>query len=271
MQFALPVPQAHPQIEMRASSSLRPYARNARTHSPRQIRQIADSIRRFGFVNPILVDGEGEIIAGHGRLAAAQQLGLPTVPVLQVTHLSPAEKRAYVLADNRLAEHAGWDREILAIELQALIDFEFDLEITGFDLAEIDIILDEDRVRKSQAAPGPEDDVPAVSTGPAVTQAGDIWTLGMHRLICGDTRDPQALARLLDGDEVDLIFTDPPYNVPVEGHISGLGKVKHREFAFASGEMSPSEFPTFLQEALAPAAARCHEGAAAQTSGTMPV
>ena len=148
------------QIEMRDPNSLLPYANNARTHSRKQIRQIADSIERFGFVNPVLIDAEGDIIAGHGRLAAAQLLGIPEVPVLPITHLSPDEKRAYILADNRLAEKAGWDREILAIELQALIDFDFEVEITGFELAEIDLILDEDRIRKSATEPEAADEVP---------------------------------------------------------------------------------------------------------------
>lgn len=263
MIFATPLPHAPAQIEMRAPNSLRPYAGNARTHSPKQLRQIADSIRRFGFVNPILVDASGDIIAGHGRLAAAELLGLSEVPVLPITHLTPAEKRAYILADNRLAEKAGWDKEILAIELQALIDFDFEVELTGFELAEIDLILDEDRARASQSEPEAADDVPPLSSGPPITQPGDLWRLGAHRLICGDARDPKALAKLMGGDEVDMIFTDPPYNVAVDGHVGGLGKVKHREFAFASGEMSPAEFTTFLREALAPAAARCREGAIA--------
>lgn len=185
------------------------------------------------------------------------------MPVLPITHLTPDEKRAYILADNRLAEKAGWDREILAIELQALIDFDFEVEITGFELAEIDLILDDDRIRKSATEPEAADEVPPVSSGPPITQAGDVWRLGAHRLICGDARDPQALAKLLGEDVVDLIFTDPPYNVAVDGHVGGLGKVKHREFAFASGEMSAAEFTAFLREAMAPAAARCREGAIA--------
>ena len=251
------------QIEMRDPKSLRPYAGNARTHSRKQIRQIADSIERFGFVNPILIDAEGDIIAGHGRLAAAQLLGIPEVPVLPVIHLSPAEKRAYILADNRLAEKAGWDKEILAIELQSLIDLDFEVELVGFELAEIDLILDEDRARNATGESDLADQFPPVAKGPAITQVGDIWSLGAHRLICGDARDPKALAKLLGDEEVDLVFTDPPYNVAVDGHVGGLGKVKHREFAFASGEMSPAEFTTFLRDALAPAAARCREGAIA--------
>jgi len=258
------VPRAQSQIEMRDPKSLRPYAGNARTHSPKQLRQIADSINRFGFVNPILIDAEGDIIAGHGRLAAAKLLGLPEVPVLPVTHLTPAEKRAYILADNRLAEKAGWDQEILAIELQALIDFDFEVELTGFELAQIDLILDED-VGRGSLRPNrrPRNFVPPLPAGPPITQPGDLWRLGAHRLICGDARDPQALAKLLGGDVVDMIFTDPPYNVEVDGHVGGLGKVKHREFAFASGEMSQTEFTTFLRDAMSPGAARCRAGAIA--------
>mgnify|MGYP003382144986 CR=1 FL=1 len=262
MTLATPLLRAQAQIELRNPKSLHPYAGNARTHSPKQLRQIADSIRRFGFVNPILVGADGDIIAGHGRLAAAELLGLSEVPVLPITHLSPAEKRAYILADNKLAEKAGWDKEILAIELQALIDFDFEVELTGFELAEIDLILDEDRARKS-SEPEAADLVPEVSPGPPITQPGDLWKLGAHRLVCGDARDPEVLAKLLGGGEVDMIFTDPPYNVKVDGHVGGLGKVKHREFAFASGEMSEAEFTSFLREALAPAAARCREGAIA--------
>ncbi len=263
MTHAEPVPETPPQIEMRGADTLRRYARNARTHSPKQVRQSAASIRSFGFVNPILIDAGGDIIAGHGRLAAAKLLGLREVPVLAITHLSPEQKRAYILADNRLAENAGWDSEILAIELQALVDFDFDIEVIGFDLAEIDIILDEDRARNVPTDPDAADLVPALPPGPPVTKPGDLWTLGAHRLICGDARDVSALDVLLGGDVVDMIFTDPPYNVAVEGHVSGLGKVKHREFAFASGEMSEAEFTTFPREALVLAAAHCRDGAIA--------
>jgi DNA modification methylase len=263
MDHVTPPPAYARQMELRPLASLMPYAGNARTHSRAQIQQIADSIRAFGFVNPILVDATGEIIAGHGRLAAAQLLGLSEVPVLPITHLTPAQKRAYVLADNRLAEKAGWDKEILAIELEALIGFDFEVELTGFALAEIDLILDEDRSRKPEAcAPDAADDIPAV-LGPALTRPGDLWQLGPHRLICGDARDAAAIERLLGGAKVDLIFTDPPYNVAIDGHVGGLGKVKHREFAMAAGEMSPEQFTSFLREALAPAATRCREGAIA--------
>ncbi len=254
----------HAALAWVAVERLVPYARNARTHSRAQVRQIADSIARFGFVNPVLVSAAGEIIAGHGRVAAAKLLGLAEVPVLELAHLSEAERRAYVLADNRLAEAAGWDRGLLAVELQALIDVDFEVELTGFALAEIDGILDAARAADPSAA-GPEgaDDVPDLSAGPAVTQPGDVWRLGGHALLCGDARDADGARRLLGAEAVDMVFTDPPYNVPIEGHVSGLGRARHREFAFASGEMTAEAFTSFLADALAPAAALSREGAIA--------
>ncbi len=227
-------------------ASLRPYRRNARTHSLKQIAQIAASIRTFGFNNPVLVDKDGIIIAGHGRVAAAKSLALETVPVIRLEHMSEAEKRAYILADNKLAEKAGWDAEILAIELQNLLDFDldFDLSITGFELPEIDVLIGS--LDSKPAKPDPADAVPAV-VGPAVTRLGDTWQIGPHRLICGDALQRETYDRLLDGDRAQMVFTDPPYNVRIDGHVSGLGKAQHREFAMASGEMSVSEFTAFLK------------------------
>ena len=227
-------------IELCPVSRLTPYKNNARTHSKKQIKQIASSIKRFGFNNPVLVDDAGEIIAGHGRVEAAKLLGLVGVPTLRLFHLSPAEKRAYILADNRLAEKAGWDREILAIELQGLIDLDFEVEITGFETPEIDILLDQDAESNGNVS-GPEDDVPVLPAGRAVARPGDLWALGPHRLLCGNALDASAYDALLTGERADMVFTDPPYNVPIDGHVSGLGRVRHREFAMASGEMSEAE------------------------------
>lgn len=255
---------APPHLDWRDPKALAPYAFNARTHSIKQVRQIADSIKRFGFMNTVLITGNDEIIAGHGRVEAAKLLGLARIPVLSASHLTEAERRAYVLADNKIAENAGWDKDLLAIALQGLIDFDFDLELTGFALAEIDIVLDQYReADPAQASQDAANEVPALLPGPAVTQAGDVWQLGLHRLICADARDVATIEALLAGERVDLIFADPPYNVAIDGHVGGLGKVKHREFAFASGEMSEAEFTTFLRDALAPAAARCRQGAIA--------
>ena len=243
-------------------SSLRPYARNARTHSKKQIKQIAASIMRFGFTNPVLVSDDGEIIAGHGRVEAAKSLGWKSVPVIALSHLSETERRAYVLADNKLALNAGWDREILAIELQALIELEFDVELTGFSLAEIDLVLDEAGEADPTASDTSEDVVPA-RAGLAVTRRGDVWQLGRHRLLCGDTRSGEDMLRLMGDERADLVFTDPPYNVAIDGNVCGLGAVKHREFAFASGEMSEAQFTAFLTETLSNIGGVMRDGAIA--------
>ena len=254
--------RTYPDVEHRPAATLRPYPGNARTHSKRQVKQIADSITRFGFTNPVLISDESEIIAGHGRVEAAKLLKMPTVPTLRLSHLSEAERRAYVLADNKLALNAGWDQEILAIELQALVDIGFDVGLTGFSTAEIDFTLDAARERDPEGPPGPEDVIPELG-GTAVCRPGEIWRLGRHRLLCGDARDPAAYERLLAGEKVDLVFTDPPYNVPIDGHVCGSGKVRHREFAMAAGEMSKAAFIGFLTDSLTPMAKVCRNGAIA--------
>lgn len=246
----------------RRPEDLRPYANNARTHSKKQIKQIAESIRRFGFTNPVLVTDNGEIVAGHGRVAAAKLLGLRAVPTIALSHLSDAERRAYILADNKLALNAGWDREILAIELERLMDLEFDVELTGFSVAETDFILDDMRDGDPDGTDEVEDQVP--QTGDiAVTTRGDTWLLGRHKVICGDARRAEDYAALLGSERADVVFTDPPYNVPINGHVSGLGSVKHREFAFASGEMSKAQFIAFLTDTLSATAASMRDGAIA--------
>ena len=225
---------------------LRPYPNNARTHSKKQVRQIANSIAKFGFCNPVLIDDDGQIIAGHGRVEAAKLLDIDAVPTCRLSHLSEADKRAYILADNKLAEKAGWDKQLLAIELHYLIDLDVDIELTGFEMPEIDIIL-EDAREADGASSGPEDAVPQYSSGPAVTRAGDLWLLGNHRLMCADARDGAAYDRLLEGAKAEFVFTDPPYNVAIDGNVCGLGRIRHREFAMGCGEMSEVEFTTFLQ------------------------
>ena len=238
--------------------SLKPYDRNARTHSAKQIAQIAASIKAFGFNNPVLIDKDGGIIAGHGRVEAAKQLGLENVPCVRLEHISNAQKRAYILADNKLAEKAGWDPEILKIELQHLtsLDLDFDISITGFEMPEIDVLLTD-----AAKEVDPADEVPEIESGPAVTRLGDIWQIGSHRLICGDSTKAETYARLLDGERAQMIFTDPPYNVKIDGHVSGLGSVKHREFAMASGEMTTSEFTRFLNDVFANLAGHSVDGA----------
>ncbi len=250
------------QITEQKITSLRPYGRNARTHSKKQIAQIACSIERFGFTNPVLVSDDGEIIAGHGRVEAAKQLGLKAVPTLALAHLSETERRAYVIADNKLALNAGWDKEVLAIELQALVDLEFDTDLTGFSLAEVDFVLDEAGEADPQGCDGPDDAIPPVAND-AVSRRGDLWTLGSHRLLCGDTQKDLDLKRLMGSERADIVFTDPPYNVAIDGNVCGLGSVKHREFAFASGEMNRAQFVSFLTATLGNMSAVMRDGAIA--------
>nr|WP_306265446.1 DNA methyltransferase [Pararhizobium sp. IMCC3301] len=236
-------------IVYRKIDDLIPYAGNARTHSDKQIDQIATSIRQFGFANPVLIDKDGGIVAGHGRVAAAKRLGFAEVPTVKLGHLSAAERRAYVIADNRLAELAGWDRDILKIEFQALVemDIAFELEISGFETTELDLLLD---VSVEDGVADPADDTPVPEPGPAVTQPGDVWLLGSHRLICGDARSKETYASLMGEDCARVVFTDPPYNVKIDGHVCGSGAVRHREFAMASGEMDTGTFTDFLETSL---------------------
>jgi DNA modification methylase len=245
-------------------AKLRPYAKNPRTHSKRQIRQIADSIRRFGFTNPVLVSDDGEIIAGHGRVEAARLLQMESVPAVRLSHLNEAQRKAYVIADNKLALNAGWDHELLAIELQALVDLDFGVEITGFSLAEVDLVLQEARACRTDPHCELADETPPLSEPmSATTRSGDLWLLDRHRLLCGDARSRESFDRLLDGERVDLVFTDPPYNVPIDGHVCGLGRIRHREFAMGAGEMSRAQFTAFLQLTLGHATAACRDGAIA--------
>ena len=252
----------HDHIERLAPDDLKPYAGNARTHSKKQIQQIAKSIERFGFTNPVLIDDGNGIIAGHGRVLAAKAIGMAEVPCLRLSNLSDADKRAYILADNKLALNAGWDKELLAIELQGLIEAKYDIDLTGFSIGEIDTVIGEAREASTDGNDASENDIPEPA-GLAVTRPGDVWQLGRHRLICGDAQNADVYARLLEGEMVDAVFTDPPYNVPIDGHVSGLGETKHREFAFAAGEMSKDAFTAFLKTTLGHAASACRDGAIA--------
>jgi DNA modification methylase len=238
------------QITMRPIASLKPDPRNARTHSERQIALIAKSIEEFGFINPIIVDEAGSIMAGHARHKAAVFMGLTDVPTIQLSHMIKAQKRAYIIADNRLAEKAGWDFDILGEEISLLLDedIDFDIEVIGFDSAEIDQLVFGESGNKS-AAEHEENPVELPGEEPVVSQPGDLWEIGEHRLLCGNALDPASYERLLGREKVQMVFTDPPYNVPIGGHVSGLGKVKHREFAMASGEMSRPGFIAFLRTA----------------------
>ena len=233
-------------IVYKTIASLTPRANNPRTHSKKQIDQIAASIRHFGFTNPVLIDDAGGLIAGHGRVAAAKLLNMTEAPTVCLADMNEADIRAYVIADNRTAELAGWDRELLGLELQYLndLDIDFDLTLTGFELPEVDILIDE--LSLNGDTEDPADAVPAPSTGPAVTRTGDVWVIGEHRLLCGDSTETASYGALLGERRAQMVFTDAPYNLRIGGVVSGLGKHQHREFAMASGEMSRDEFTAFL-------------------------
>ena len=238
------------EIEYLSLGALTSYPRNARTHSKKQIRQIADSIKQFGFTNPILIDSSNMILAGHGRLGAARLLGLDKVPCVRLDHMTTAQKKAYVLADNKLALNAGWDDELLALELRELLSLNdgFDIGLTGFTIAEVDGLIEGLAVEEPAS---PKDEaLPPLVDGAAITHPGDIWLLGRHRLICGDSLSAAVVATLMAGELAQMVFTDPPYNVPINGHVSGLGQVRHREFAMASGEMTRQQFTVFLEQAF---------------------
>jgi DNA modification methylase len=224
-------------------ASLTPRPSNPRTHSKKQIEQLKRSIQEFGFVRPVLLDDKDGIIAGHGSTLAAIELGMSDIPTVRVDHLSRAQIRAYVIADNKLAENAGWDRNLLALELQELsLSFKFDVSLTGFEMPEVDVLLGE-LEDSSDAA----DEVPETTRDkPAITKLGDLWQVGCHFLYCGDSTKPESYQALMRGEKAQAVFTDPPYNVPIAGNVSGLGKNVHQEFAMASGEMTSAEFTAFL-------------------------
>jgi DNA modification methylase len=235
--------------EMRRIEEIKPSSRNARTHSKDQIKQVTKSIERFGFINPVVIDIDCNVVAGHARLMAAQRIGLEEIPCLEVSHLDENELRAYMLADNKIAENAGWDEGLLKVELEYLSRVNIDIEIDdlGFSVGEVDIILGH-----AESKPDAEEIDEALLALPEkpITQSGDIWQLGPHRVACGDCRDPHLLAQLMGTDLAHMVFTDPPYNVPIQGHVSGLGDIQHPEFAMASGEMSDEEFLVFLGTSL---------------------
>jgi DNA modification methylase len=235
-------------ISYKDPDQLKKRPRNPRTHTPKQIKQIVASIKEFGFISPVLIDGSDEIIAGHGRVEAAKFIGMSDVPTVRVDHLTPAQIRAYVIADNKLAENAGWDRELLTLELRELsVELNFDVTITGFETAEVDLLIGE----LGEETPDEADQVPEIDRSvPAASRLGDRWCIGNHVLLCGDALDENNYVNLLDSQKAQLVFSDPPYNVAIDGHVSGHGRVKHREFAMASGEMSTQEFTKFLETAL---------------------
>ncbi|MDP2431517.1 MAG: site-specific DNA-methyltransferase [Pseudomonadota bacterium] len=238
-------------IEQWPTGKLLPYARNARTHTDAQVAQIAASIAEFGFTNAILAGSDGVIVAGHGRLAAAQKLGIPTVPVVVLDHLTPTQRRALVIADNRIAENAGWDEAMLQVELAALQDDNFDLSLTGFDAdALADLLAGEESTTEGQTD---EDAVPE-SSGPAVSRQGDIWICGDHRVLCGDATDAGSYAALLGDERADMVWQDPPYNVDYSN--SAKDKMRGTNRPILNDNLGEG-FYDFLLAALTPALAHC--------------
>lgn len=227
---------------------LKPNPNNPRTHKPSQVRRIAKSIETFGFIVPIIIDELDNVLVGHGRLLAARHLDMPEVPTICVRHLTPEQRRAFTIADNRLTEMSIWDERLLAEQLKelSLVGVSLDVEVTGFDMGEIDLMIE-------GLEPVKEDDadlIPPPSATPAVSCVGDVFELGRHRVCCGSALEESAYAALIQGQQAAMVFTDPPYNVPISGHVCGMGRVQHREFAMASGEMSVVEFTDFLRRGM---------------------
>ena len=232
------------QIQTIKLADVRAYKNNPKLHNRAQVAKIRESIREFGFINPVLLDENLEIIAGHGRVAAAQDAGMTDVPAIILSHLTDAQKRAYRIADNKLTELGKWSIELLNLEFSELsnLDLDFNLEITGFETAEIDLILDGDGTSDPKA-----DAVPALTDEDHRCHRGDIWKLGRHTIVCGDALKVESYAALMGDDRAQMVLTDAPYNVKVK-NIGSMGKIKHDEFAMASGEMTPAEFTEFLVE-----------------------
>jgi DNA modification methylase len=235
-------------IVYRPIEALKLDPRNPRVHSPKQLRQIANSIKTFGFNVPVLVDGQLQIIAGHGRVMACRQLGWKEVPTVQLEHLTDAQARAFMIADNRLTENSVWDDNLLAEQLKelSLLSLDFDIDVTGFEMGEIDF-----RIEQLDAGKSPEEDpadiIPA-QMSLSISQAGDLWILGRHRILCASALEEASYSALMADERAAMIFTDPPYNVPINGNVGGLGAIEHREFAMASGEMTEEQFTAFLKQ-----------------------
>jgi DNA modification methylase len=246
------------QLSFVAIGTLIPDPHNPRKHGRAQINAIAKSIEAFGFNAPILVDKNNKIVAGHGRYEAAKLLGLEKIPIVSLDHLTETQARAYLLADNKLSDRSTWDDNKLAIQLKELSDLvlDFDIEAIGFEPPEIDL-----RIQSLDSALEDADDRFELSTGPVVSRTGDLWLLGSHRLYCGNALDVTSYDALSNGEKAAAAITDPPYNVRIDGHVSGNGRTTHREFAMASGEMSEAEFADFLHQTFQRIIAYCRDGA----------
>lgn len=252
------MPASSLRVQMRPIGELHLWARNARQHSDKHVRQLAKSMTSFGFNCPVLVDQDDNVVAGHGRLQAAQSLGWTEVPTIELAHLTPTQAQAYRIADNRLTELSEWNETLLARELKALHEAELDFDLTaiGFELPEIDLRIQGLSLDDDEAAP-----LPAPTHGQTISRLGDVWQLGPHRLICGDALDPAAYAELLQGEQVELVISDLPFNRSVSRDLSHNGKVQHDEFPMASGEMSSAQFTTFLTQVFGQVRTRLVDGA----------
>jgi hypothetical protein len=245
-------------FQLLALDQLKPNPANPRKHSRAQIQAIGRSIETFGFNAPVLMDMNKQIIAGHGRYEAALALGLSQIPVISLEHLSEAQATAYMLADNKLNDRSSWDDEALALQLRELtaLALDFDIEAIGFEPPEIDL-----RIQSLDMTPEDTADDFEIPTGPIVSKPGDLWSLDSHRLYCGSALDLAAYDTVLAGKRAAAVVIDPPYNVKIKGHVSGKGKITHREFPMAAGEMTEAEFTSFLQRALGHLSANCRPGA----------
>ncbi len=245
------------QVVYRHLAELTPDPQNPRSHKDRQINALVRSIKALGFNIPLAVDATGKILCGHARYIAAQKLGMPEVPVIRLDHLSEQQAKAFMLADNKLSEMSHWNQSLLAVHLKELtaVDLTFDIEATGFTVGEIDLVV-ESKSNDSDSA----DAMPAVPDGPAITQAGDVWLMGEHRLLCGNAQEATSFETLMAGKLAAMIISDLPYNVKVQGHVGGKGVIKHREFEMASGEMNSIEFTQFLKTTFEHMAANSKPG-----------
>lgn len=238
------------EIIYRAPADLFPWKGNAKKHDEKQLVSLMTSIRKFGFQAPIITNEDNVVLAGHGRLEAARRLRLKTVPTIIAAGLTKAQQRAYVLADNKISQMTGWDKELLLGQIELLIEDDFEIGTTGFSTAEIDIMLDGPLSEPPQDDPDdiqPED----IHEGPVIARPGDLWQLDGHGLYCGDSLNPESFAIVMDGEEAEMVVTDPPYNVKIDNNVCGSGKIKHDEFLMASGEMDRGAFTDFLSTALA--------------------
>jgi DNA modification methylase len=234
-------------IKYLPASRLKPDPKNPRLHSEKQVQQIARSIEAFGFNVPLLVNAEMQVVAGHGRLQACQLLGITEVPTIGLEHLTEAQARAFMIADNRLTENATWDDRLLAQQFKDLseVELDFSLEATGFEMGEIDVMV-ENLAPATEGEADSADAVPEPVTGSQVSKCGDLWQLGRHKVCCGNSLNEPTYAALMGAAKASMVFTDPPYNVRIDGHATGLGIIQHKDFKMASGEMSPAEFTDFL-------------------------